>query len=117
MDVARSILRYLKGTSIHGVLFKLENTQPLIGCVDVDWARDVDTRWSTIGMIFTLGGHPINWMRKVQAIVVLLITEVKYHTLLGGVKEIIWLKRLFIELQICDDTPTKLYTNYQSKWR
>jgi hypothetical protein len=44
MDVARSILRYLKGTSIHGVLFKLENTQPLIGCVDVDWARDVDTR-------------------------------------------------------------------------
>lgn len=56
----------------------------------------------------TLGGHPINWMNKLQAIIVLLITKVEYHTLLGGAKELIWLKRLFFELQIGDDTPTKL---------
>jgi hypothetical protein len=44
MDVARNILRYLKGASIHGILFTLENTQPLTGYVDVDWGRNVNTR-------------------------------------------------------------------------
>jgi hypothetical protein len=44
MDVARNILKYLKGTSIHGILFKLGNTQPLTRYVDVDWGRDADTR-------------------------------------------------------------------------
>jgi hypothetical protein len=47
-------------------------------------------------------------MNKLQAIIVLLITKVEYHTLLGGAKELIWLKRLFFELQIGDDTPIKL---------
>jgi hypothetical protein len=49
-------------------------------------------------------------MSKLQAIFVRLITEAEYHTLSRGAKEIVWLKRLFIELQINDDTPTKLYT-------
>ncbi len=44
MDVTKNILRYLKCTSIHGILFKLGNTQPVIGYVDVDWGRDANTR-------------------------------------------------------------------------
>jgi hypothetical protein len=43
MDVAKHILRYLKSTSTHEILFKLGNTQPLIGYVDVDGGRDADT--------------------------------------------------------------------------
>jgi len=68
-------------------------------------------------MTFTLGGCPINWMSKLQAIIVLLIIKAKYHTLSEDAKEVIWLKRLFIELQIGDDTPTKLYTNNQSNMK
>jgi hypothetical protein len=30
MDASRNILKYLKGTSAHGILFKFGNTQPLI---------------------------------------------------------------------------------------
>ncbi len=81
MDVTKNILRYLKCTSIHGILFKLGNTQPVIGYVDVDWGRDANTRWSIIWIIFTIGGCPINWMNKLQVIIVLLIIEVEYHTL------------------------------------
>ncbi len=68
-------------------------------------------------MIFTLGGCLINWMSKLQAIVVPSITKVEYHTLSRGAKEIVWLKRLFIELQISDDTPTKLYIDNQSNMK
>jgi hypothetical protein len=68
-------------------------------------------------MIFTLGGCPINWMSKLQTIIVLLIIEAKYHTLSKGAKEVVWFKRLFIELQIGDDTPAKLYTNNQSNMK
>jgi hypothetical protein len=68
-------------------------------------------------MTFTLGGCPINWMSTLQAIIVLLIIKAKYHTLSEDAKEVIWLKRLFIELQIGDDTPTKLYTNNQSNMK
>ncbi len=108
MDVTKHILRYLKGTSTHEILFKLGNTQPLIGYVDADWGRDAYTQGSTTRIIFTLGGHPINWISKLQAIVALSTIEAEYRTLSKGVKEVIWLKRLFIELQIGDDAPTKL---------
>jgi hypothetical protein len=64
-----------------------------------------------------LGGYPINWMNNLQAIVVFLITKAKYRTLLEGDEEIIWLKRLFIELQIGDDAPTKLYIDNQSSMK
>ncbi len=37
--------------------------------------------------------------------------------LIKGAKEVVWLKRLFIELQIGDDTFTKLYTNNQSNMK
>ncbi len=60
MGVPRHILKYLKGTSTHEILFKLGNTHPLTGYVDVDWGRDVNTWGSTIRMIFMLGGYPIN---------------------------------------------------------
>lgn len=117
MDVARHILKYLKGTSTHEILFKLGNTQPLTGYVDDDWGRDADTWGSTIRMIFMLGGYPINWISKLQTIIVLLTTETEYRALSKGVKEVVWLKRLFTELQIGDDAPTKLYTDNQSSMK
>ncbi len=117
MDVGRHILKYLKGTSTHEILFKLGNTQPLTGYVDVDWGRDAVTRGSTTRMIFTLGGYPINWISKLQTIIVLLTTETEYRTLSKGVKEVVWLKRLFTELQIGDDAQTKLYTDNQSSMK
>jgi hypothetical protein len=62
-------------------------------------------------MIFTLGGYPINWISKLQTIVALSTIDSK------GAKEIVWLKRLFIELQIGNDAPTKLYTDNQSSMK
>jgi hypothetical protein len=64
-----------------------------------------------------LGGYLINWMNNLQAIVVFSTTKVEYRTLLERAKEIIWLRRLSIELQIGDDAPTKLYIDYQNSMK
>ncbi len=64
-----------------------------------------------------LGGYPINWISKLQTTVALSTIEAEYRTLSKGAKEVVWLKRLFIELQIGNDAPTKLYTDNQSSMK
>jgi hypothetical protein len=64
-----------------------------------------------------LGSYPINWISKLQTIIVLSTTEIEYLTLWKGMKEVVWLKRLFTELQIGDDAPTKLYIDNQSSMK
>jgi hypothetical protein len=62
-----------------------------------------------------LGDNPINWMNK--KLLFFFTTKAEYCTLLEGAKEIVWLRRLSIELEIGDDAPTKLYINNQSSMK
>ena len=55
------ILRYLRGTTSHGLSFGGSDTI-LQGYVDADMAGDKDNRRSTIGYVFTVGGTTINWI-------------------------------------------------------
>ena len=59
--VVKSILRYLKGTkgkrTCYGVMAKGTSH----GYCDSDMARDVDTRKTTYGYIYTLAGGAISW--------------------------------------------------------
>ena len=56
------ILRYLLGTVDVGLMFKQDDTvgQLVIGCVDSDYAGDLDKFRSTSGYIFTLVGAPVS---------------------------------------------------------
>jgi hypothetical protein len=56
-------------------------------------------------------------MNNLQAIILFFTTKAEYRTLLEGAKEIIWLRRLSIELQIGDDAPAKLYVDNQSSMK
>jgi hypothetical protein len=55
------IVRYLRGTSNKCLCFEGSNTN-LRGYVDSDLARDIDTRRSTIGYVFTVGGTIVSWI-------------------------------------------------------
>jgi hypothetical protein len=59
----KKILRYVTGTCNWGLWFsrKKGNQTLLIGFSDADFARDVDTRKITIGVIFFLVNNPIMW--------------------------------------------------------
>ena len=61
--VVQWILRYLGGTTSHALCFGGSNTI-LQGNVDADMAGDKDSKRSTIGYVFTIGGIVVSWISK-----------------------------------------------------
>jgi hypothetical protein len=91
------ILRYLRGTATHALCFGGSNTF-LQGYVDSDMAGDKDSRRSTTGYVFTIGGTIVSWISKLQKVVALSTTEVEYVAATEASKEMIWLQRFMEEL-------------------
>ena len=84
------ILRYLRGTTSHALCFVCSNTV-LQGYVDADMAGDKDSRRSTTGYVFTVGGTTISWISKLQHVVALSTMEAEYVVATEASKEMIWL--------------------------
>ena len=91
------ILRYLKGTSELCLCFTKGNLT-LQGFSDADLGGDFDTKKSTTGYIFTLGGTVVSWKSKLQDRVALSTTEAEYIAISEAAKEMIWLKNFLNEL-------------------
>ena len=106
------ILRYLRGTSTHALCFGGTDIC-LQGYADADMAGDKDTRRSTTGYVFTIGGTPVSWASKLQKIVSLSTTEAEYVALTEASKEILWLDRFLEELGQKQDNCV-LYSDSQS---
>ena len=61
-EAVKWILRYLKGSSDTCLCFTGASLK-LQGYVDVDFAGDIDSRKSTTGFVFILGGTAISWLQ------------------------------------------------------
>jgi hypothetical protein len=64
-DVVKWILRYFRGTATHSLCFGGSDTV-LQGYVDLDMEGDKDSRRSTKGYLFTVGGTTVSWILKLQ---------------------------------------------------
>lgn len=64
MEVALRIVKYLKGTVGHGVLFKKEGHLEINGYTDADWAENPVDRRSTSGYFTFVGGNLVTWKSK-----------------------------------------------------
>ena len=62
-EAVKWILRYLKGTSGNSLCFR-RNDVILQGIIDADLGGDLDTRRSTTGYVYTLGGTTVNWISQ-----------------------------------------------------
>jgi hypothetical protein len=87
----------LRGTSTHALCFGGSDIV-LEGYVDSYMAGDKDSRMSTTGYMFTIGGTLISWISKLQKVVELSTTKAKYVVITEASKEIIWLHRFMEEL-------------------
>jgi hypothetical protein len=96
-EAVKWILRYLRGTSTHALCFGGSDIV-LQGYVDSDMEGDKDSRRSTTGYVFTVGGTTISWISKLQKVVSLSTTEAKYVVATEASKEMIWLQRFMEEL-------------------
>ena len=68
----------------------------LIGCTDSDFQSNKDSRKSTSGLVFTLGGRAIVWMSVKQSCAVDSTMEAEYVV----AKEEVWLYNFLMDLQV-----------------
>jgi hypothetical protein len=96
-DILIGVLRYIKGTLDYGIRYTQSTTGTDMtlkpdGYVDSDWAGCVDTRRSTSGYVFFMGGIPVCWSSKQQAVVALSSTEAEYIAPARGMQQSMWMK-------------------------
>jgi hypothetical protein len=98
----KRILRYLKGTLDHGILYKPKAGGELIleGWSDSDYAGDYDDRKSTSGYVFTMNGVAVSWCSKKQPIVTLSTTEAEFVSAASCACQCIWLRNVLKHLHV-----------------
>jgi hypothetical protein len=94
---ARGVLRYLAGTSRVGITY---GAAPAVlhGYCDADYGREVDTRRSTTGYVYTIAGGAFSWSSKRQPTVAASTTEAEYMAASAAAKEALWLRKLLAEM-------------------
>lgn len=110
----KRILRYLKGTTNIGILYKQDESEKCVGYSDADWAGDTSDRKSTSGYIFMLSGGPVSWSSKKQKCVALSTAEAEYVALSAAAQECLWLRQLEVELGCPPEGPTLIFEDNQS---
>ena len=60
LQAAKQILRYLKGTIDFALHLTSQNHEEFLTFADADWGRDLDTRRSTSGIVYKLGGTTVH---------------------------------------------------------
>ena len=76
-------------------------------------AGDKDSRRSTTGYVFTVGGTAVSWISKLQQVVSLSTMEAEYVAATEASKEMVWLQRFMEELGKIQEN-SRLYSDSQS---
>lgn len=90
-NAVKRVLRYLAGTTDHGIFLKKGSTQQLHAFSDADWAGDADDYISTNGYIVYIGQHPVSWSLKKQKTIARSSTEVEYRSVANTSSELKWI--------------------------
>ena len=99
-DAVKWIMRYLKGTLDHGLMYGKSKHEvcEVRGYVDSDFAGEFDRRKSISGYLFMLDNCLISWKATLQHILALSSTEAEFIAATEAAKESMWLKGLLNEL-------------------
>lgn len=64
MEAVVRIIRYLKGTSERGILFRKHDHLNVEVYIDTDWAGNPNDRRSISGYFALVGGNLVTWRSK-----------------------------------------------------
>jgi ribonuclease HI len=103
---AKRVLRYLKGTKEYHLLLSKQNTGGLKIFCDSDWAGNTwKDRKSTTGLLVEYNGSTISWKTKKQQAHALSSAEAEYYAAATGLKELLFWKKLLMEMKIKNGKP------------
>lgn len=108
-QAVKRVLRYLAGTTTHGIFLQANSPMLLHAFSNADWAGDSDDYLSTNAYVIYLGSNPISWSSKKQCGVSRSSTEAEYRAVANTASEIRWLCSLLIELHIQLSTTPVIY--------
>ena len=110
----KRIMRYLKGTPNHGLIYSKNDPKDCVGYSDADWAGDVNDRKSTSGYLFKISGAPVSWRSKKQSCTALSTAEAEYMALSSAAQEVTWIRQLTKDLQNGPTRPTVIHEDNQA---
>ena len=108
-QAAKRVLRYLAGTTTHGVFLRRQNNLSLHAFSDSDWTGDADDYVSTNAYVIYLGNQPISWSTKKHTGVARSSTEAEYRAIANAASEVHWICSILTELQIKMNLPLVVY--------
>jgi len=114
LQVAKRVLRYLKGTLDFGIFYNKGRNNDLVAYTDSDYAGDLGDRKSTSGYVFLLSSGTISWLSKKQPVVSLSTTEAEFIVAASYACQIVWLKRVLEKLGLNQDKTTIIHCDSSS---
>ncbi|XP_022004171.1 uncharacterized mitochondrial protein AtMg00810-like [Helianthus annuus] len=108
-NALKRIIRYLQGTSSHGLTIGTSADFSLRAYTVADWAGCPDTRRSTSGYCVYLGPNIVSWSSKRQSVISRSSAEAEYRGVANVVAEICWLRNLLLELHRPVTTASLVY--------
>ncbi|CAA7262637.1 unnamed protein product [Cyclocybe aegerita] len=110
------VFHYLKGTKHHALTYggsdEILNEELNFYC-DADWASDAD-RKSISGYVVTMAGGAIVWSSKKQHTVALSTAEAEYVSATHMVKQVLWHRSLFKELEFPLEKTLTIFSDNQA---
>ena len=98
----KHILKYLKRTRDYMLVYSGGNLTP-VGYTDSDFQTCKDSRKSTSGSVFILGGGAIVWRSIKQGCIADSTMEAEYVAASEAAKEAVWLRKFFADLEVIPD--------------
>ena len=111
------IVRYLKGTVGHGILFENHGHLEIHGFTEADWEGNPNDRKSTAGYFTFVGGNLFTWRSNKQKVVALSSAEAEFRGIKSGLTEILWLRKLMTELNLNSQKSCKLFCDNKAAIR
>jgi hypothetical protein len=94
---AKRILRYLKGTKKHGIVY-LQDGGAAEAYGDSDFAADTDERRSRSGFVVIKNGGALTWSSRLQTTVALSTCEAEINSGAAAARDALWVRLLLGEL-------------------
>ena len=100
LNVARRMLRYTKHRVKQGMFYPFGDGLHAKDFNDVDWASSKEDKRSVLGYLFILGTKTISWSSKKKFAISHSFTEPIYRDFALSTCEIMWIKKLFKDVDV-----------------